>query len=335
MKKKKVVIFFICFVAMIAIAISAFIFIKSNAHISLDERLTVFIDGEIASHHQTERSKDFYCCLDWEVLGTKKQGNETTIYMWVLYEEFSNDNGLMVESGVHIPTVITVENNQGSYSLVEYWEPRDGSYYEEDIKEKFPMYLWDRAMDSQRYIVEQSSVLEQMAEEHFNTSNSNNAGNTDNDLLQLMVPSEPPQLTMSYNGESNVVWMGGHSWIYQNEAGTFDAIIADSNHPLNCVDAMTQITLIPTTISAIEPHKVNLEFELSPHKITIFRYEIGAENESEGVEVRLDDSTLQLEYGNYLYHIIAEWNYPDKLGGTIDYAFCTTIPMIEEISGSE
>lgn len=101
------------------------------------------------------------------------------------------------------------------------------------------------------------------------------------------------------------------------------------------MDAMTQITLIPTTISAIEPHKVNLEFELSPHKISIFRYEIGAENEPEGVEVRLDDSTLQLEYGNYLYHIIAEWNYPDKLGGTIDYAFCTTIPIIEEISGSE
>ena len=143
---------------------------------SVDERLAVFIDCEIASHNQTEYSKDNFCCLDWEVIGKETSGNLTTVYMWALYREYSNDNGLTVETASHLLTVLTVKKDNVNYSLVEYWIPKDGGYYTDSIKEKVPMYLWGKAMDSQRYIDRQSAKLEKLAKEHFGITTSNIAG---------------------------------------------------------------------------------------------------------------------------------------------------------------
>lgn len=158
--------FWIIIVAVIACIVLSVCFL-TNPATSVDAQIAVFVDCEIASHHQSEHSGDNFCCLDWEVLGKDTKGNQTTLYMWVLYEEFSYDDELTVETGSHIPTVITVEERDGSYHLVEYWEPRDGSYYAEDIKSKFPSNLWGKALDSQRYIDSQSAALEQLAQEHF------------------------------------------------------------------------------------------------------------------------------------------------------------------------
>lgn len=150
----------------------------TNPATSVDERLAVFIDCEIASHNQTEYSKDNFCCLDWEVIGKETSGDLTTVYMWALYKEYSNDDGLTVETASHLLTAITVKEDSGSYSLVEYWIPEDGSYYSDSIKEKVPMYLWGKAMDSQRYIDKQSKKLEKLAKEHFGITNTTAAAVT-------------------------------------------------------------------------------------------------------------------------------------------------------------
>ncbi len=137
----------------------------TNPTISVDDRLAVFLDCEIASHHQNENSKDYFCCLDWEVVGEEKDGNTTTLYMWVLYREYSDAE--TIDSAAHTFTAITVENKDGAYDLVEYWIPSDGAYYDDSVREKVPMKLWYRAMDSQRYIKQQSDKLDKMAKEHF------------------------------------------------------------------------------------------------------------------------------------------------------------------------
>ena len=163
--------FWIIVVAVVSCIIVAVCFL-TNPATSVDEKLAAFIDREIASHHQSGKSEEHFCCLDWETIGKETNSNQTTIYMWVLYEEFSNENGLTIETGAHILTAITVEENDDRYSLIEYWEPRDGSYYTDSIKEKVPMYLWSKAMDSQRYIDAQSAKLEEMAKKHFATTKS-------------------------------------------------------------------------------------------------------------------------------------------------------------------
>lgn len=137
----------------------------TNPAIPVDGPLAVFLDGQIAAHHQSESSKENFCCLDYEVLGTEKKGDQVTVYLWVLYREYSD--AATVESGAHVPTVITAELQDGNYVPVEYWEPRDGSYYAQDIRAKFPLLLQGKAMDSQRYVKKQSDRLDQAAREHF------------------------------------------------------------------------------------------------------------------------------------------------------------------------
>lgn len=135
---------------------------------SINEKLSVFIDCQIAAHFQTEKSASNACCVNWEVLGTERSGAETTVYMWVLYDEYSmRNNELHQETASHIPTVITAKYDDGTYELVEYWEPRDGAYYEADIRGKFPWYLQRNALDSQRYIKEQLAENKEMAKEYF------------------------------------------------------------------------------------------------------------------------------------------------------------------------
>lgn len=91
-----------------------------NPVMGIDNQLAVFIDCEIASHNQSEKSTNNFCCLDWKVIGKEKDNNQTTLYMWVLYEEFSNENQLTVEKAMNTFLAITVEQRNGSYDLVEY-----------------------------------------------------------------------------------------------------------------------------------------------------------------------------------------------------------------------
>ncbi|MDD6262918.1 MAG: M56 family metallopeptidase [Clostridiales bacterium] len=142
----------------------------------VDEQLAALIDGEIASHNQTKYSGDNFCCLDWEVIGKETSGDLTTVYMWALYKEYSNDGGLKVEAASHLFTVITAKKENGSYVPEEYWVPEDGSGYSDSIRKKVPAYLRSKAMDSERYIDRQSEKLEKRAKEHFGITESGNAG---------------------------------------------------------------------------------------------------------------------------------------------------------------
>ena len=184
--------FWIIVISVISCCIIAVCFL-TNPKTTVDERLAVFIDCEIASHHQSQDSDKYFCGLDWEVIGKETTGNRTTVYMWVLYEEFSNDNNFTVETGAHVLTAITVEKKDGSYNLIEYWEPEDGSKQSDSIKKKVPMYLWSKAMDSQKYIDAQKADLEAMAKKHFGIthaplSNNNTYQNADMTMLREKYP---------------------------------------------------------------------------------------------------------------------------------------------------
>lgn len=156
---------------------------------SLDDELISLIESEIDKQHETQYSAENFCCHDFIVLGTKKSGDEISVYMWVLYEEYSFVGELKEETGAHTPTVVTAKKENGGYSLVEYWTPRDGSYYADDIRAKFPMRLWSKALDSQRYIDSQESACRNAALKHFSqtieSSNDSTAMYTPNTALSF------------------------------------------------------------------------------------------------------------------------------------------------------
>lgn len=108
---------------------------------------------------------DFACC-DFEVLKISEltvPENSTkhtvTCYGVELYNQYCfTPGGIEDAGGSHIPVAMTFSydtSNEEGYELEEYWQPRDGSLYAEDILEKFPPDIAKDALDSQKYIERQ------------------------------------------------------------------------------------------------------------------------------------------------------------------------------------
>lgn len=121
------------------------------------------IHAAIMEHYASEDTEnaDFSCCsFVW--LGTEPEtgadaGNQgVTYYGWVLYQEFRiSEDGIQAARGSQIPVALTFERIGDAYTLAEYWEPRGGGDFQEDIHEKFPQELWADGMDSQKFILMQ------------------------------------------------------------------------------------------------------------------------------------------------------------------------------------
>ena len=63
-------------------------------------------------------------------------------------------DGILTErSGSLVPTAITFTKNVDAYDLLQYWIPGDN--WADSIREKFPEYLWDKALDYKNYPAEE------------------------------------------------------------------------------------------------------------------------------------------------------------------------------------
>ena len=132
----------------------------------LDDQLQGFLDMQVAEHNRSQSREADFSAVSYDVMDIQKSGDETTLYAWIYYVEYNEEDGQLEKvSASHVPTVITAGKNDSQYELVEYWIPGDDSKFQEDIQEKFPMRLWARAMDSQRSIQKQQAECEAMAEE--------------------------------------------------------------------------------------------------------------------------------------------------------------------------
>ena len=162
--------FWIVVAALLACIAVALCFL-TNPKTTLDGDLSLFVDMQIVEHNADKpEGEGIFSAVHHKVLGIKRSLNQTTVYLWAMYQEYSCENGeIKEESGGRSPVVITAKRTgkHGHYELVEYWQPRDGSYYVKDIRAKFPWYLHGKAIDSQRYVREQEEFCRKAAEESF------------------------------------------------------------------------------------------------------------------------------------------------------------------------
>lgn len=105
---------------------------------------------------------DYICCdfIPLETLSaTPLEGATThriTYYGWALCERFNfTKEGLQDMGGSHFPVALTFDLDENGYHLIEYWQPRDGSYFVSDIRDKFPAHIADDGIDSQKFILQQ------------------------------------------------------------------------------------------------------------------------------------------------------------------------------------
>lgn len=113
-----------------------------------DSELEAFLQQQILEYHSDSKNPDAINCVDYELLGTKKSGSKTIVYLCVYHVAYDPVTGEKV-GGSHVPTVMTVEGRNGVYGVYEHWLPQDGAYYTSSIREKFPFYLWGRVLDTQ------------------------------------------------------------------------------------------------------------------------------------------------------------------------------------------
>jgi beta-lactamase regulating signal transducer with metallopeptidase domain len=88
------------------------------------------------------------------LFGADDHAEKVTAYILVHHVKYSTYGGaLETVGGSYVPTAITFKiSDSGEYILEEYWEPRDGSYYAKDIRDKFPGASADDALNDQAYI---------------------------------------------------------------------------------------------------------------------------------------------------------------------------------------
>lgn len=116
----------------------------------------------------TGDSKPFGC-ESHIILDKKETEDSVTVYTMVLYEEYQViAKELTVTGAMHSAAALTFsKDNEGNYTLEEYWLPGDGEDYLNDIREEFPSGIYDDAIDTQKYIKKQKEVCIKQAEEHF------------------------------------------------------------------------------------------------------------------------------------------------------------------------
>lgn len=165
--------FWIILIAVIACIILAVCLMTDPfSNKSLSGKLGISMDMAVAEHNRSSHSEGWFIATDYDVLLVSESGSETTVYAWVLYEEYSFDGrDVKLETSSHIPTAITFDtsandNDSSTYDVIEYWKPRDGSYYADDIRARFPWPIRGKALDAARSKAKSENCL-QAAREYF------------------------------------------------------------------------------------------------------------------------------------------------------------------------
>ena len=284
--------FWIIVVAVVA-CIALSVGFLTNPTTKLDTNMASFIEEQIIEHHHGGyKSGEFYC-TDFKVLGTEKDKENTTVYMWVLYSEYDKVNGKIEDvSGAHIPTVITVKKTGSSkYELVEYWEPRDGSYYAEDIKDKFPWYLHGKALDSQRYIKDQQAFCENAAKEYFKDADEYVGGPTNIGELKAKYPQF---FNISTDGGLTVyIWQMAKNSYYCYLANTSLEAVSDNSFVYEVGATIAEMRAILTTYD-IDRKDITVQPVINP--LSSYYYEIDDEYRTRIKEMFWSSNVNNLEF---------------------------------------
>lgn len=153
---------------------------------------------------------------------------------------------------------------------------------------------------------------------------------------EMHIPKEPPELTVLCGEKTVTAMRGTSSWTYAQGDGTSVSICADSAHPLQAREHMPILDLLPSYFSHIDPLAAYLHWDITPDEVFVRAWSeaewgnADAAGEELAVKMPAPDFagvTVSLKDGNYIYEVIAEWNMPDKFGGTAAYSFRTAKPI--------
>lgn len=99
------------------------------------------ISSAILEHNKGKYLEGEFACASYSQLANESGDDGTMIYYLIaMYAEYEQEGDEVVQvSGGCSPAAVTFKiGNDGNYAVSEYWEPRDGALYSEDMDDKFP-----------------------------------------------------------------------------------------------------------------------------------------------------------------------------------------------------
>ena len=110
---------------------------EGDLELAITKYIEEINDAEVKKH---EKEKTF---ADYKVyLIEQKHESLYYYYTWVLGETYYSENGQIVEDGGYsIPHMFKIEKKNDEFVVTDSRTPRDGSYYEKDMKAIFPYYV--------------------------------------------------------------------------------------------------------------------------------------------------------------------------------------------------
>ena len=269
--------FWVILVAIITSCVVAVCFLTNpkTTQTTIDDELSAFIDMKIAEQFYSEKSdNENFKVSHHIVLDVEESSNETTVYMWVMYKEYIYKNGeINSVTGGCGPAIITVKREKlnGDYKLVEYWEPRNGSEYDKDIKKRFPLHLHSKVLGSHSYNKELKEFCENAAKEYYKTNKPTNS-EVDNISLESLKEKYPYFFNVSTDGGMKV-------YIYQMSRNSYKCYLVNKVNDTFLVQDFilgvgATITEMRTILSSYDIERKDIVIEPINNPLSSYYYEI-------------------------------------------------------------
>ncbi len=162
--------FWIIIAAVVVLIATAICFLTNPL---IPNKLDRELPNLIKAQHRPLRDDDYFQFATCSVLGTRTDGNITHVYAVVYYTEYlldANAKLVKTQNGSHMPTVISVSQSDGEYSVLDYRTPKDGALYRDSIKDMFPWYLRPLT-DTQLYIKRHQKEFDRHLEDVYEINN--------------------------------------------------------------------------------------------------------------------------------------------------------------------
>ena len=270
------------------------------------------IQNAILAHHSHRQDQGILDCASFFTYsseGRSPAGSNkvdlVTEYGIVYHQGYRLEDGKLVEDGgCNVPTVLTFRvDDDGKYILAEYWEPRDGNLYPEDIKAKYPAFVWP---DTQKNLFEQKIAVFSQAMEGFNVGPEVIIDHLITDICDrerwagsfddLMLMCELQRELLGYYGEDTLMYCSEQI----NNYGQDDIHSKVMTYVYNEISGSTISLEYTTTANNDDWWSDGIAFDaLGPNEEIVSTFEIILEEDNSSVECTIGHSRtgLTLIYG--------------------------------------
>lgn len=198
---------------------------------NISNELDTLIRTEIINYNKGNYLDGEVSCAAFKVLATEtvskpdENGIAITVYLVSSYNEYSTEDGKLIEMGGNgTPLALSfVVNGEDSYALYDYWEPGMGSSYIKDLQAKFPTALVNKVIDG-GYSQELIDNCKAQAIAYFGLNPEDVTVTYSDPYTTVMLEAKKDyELTVERSKTSGVTWMtdvtfykknGFHAYLY-------------------------------------------------------------------------------------------------------------------------